>query len=101
MTFALFSLEKRGLRGDPITVYSFLKGVSRGGGADLLSLVTSSRTQGNRMKMHQGRFRLDSRKSCFTERVAGCGNRLSREVVSALNLSEFKDYLNDAFSNVV
>lgn len=71
MMFALFIVEKRRLRGDPITVYSFLKGVSRGGGADLLSLLTSSRTQGNGMKLHQGRFRQHSRKSCFTVGKAG------------------------------
>lgn len=99
--FALFIVEKRRLRGDPITVYSFLKGVSRGGGADLLSLLTSSRTQGNGMKLHQGRFRQHSRKSCFTERVVGYWNRLSREVLGALNLPEFKDHLNDALSHVV
>lgn len=88
-------LEKRRLRGDPITVHSFLRGVSRGAAARLLSLVTS-RTQGNGMKLHQRRFRLDSRKCCLMERVAGYWSRPSREVVGALNLSEFKDCLNDA-----
>jgi len=37
-----------------IAVYSFLTGGSGGGAADLLSLVTSNRTQGKGMQLHQG-----------------------------------------------
>jgi len=40
----LFTLEKRKLRCDLTTVYSFLKGSSRGRGADLHSLVSSDKT---------------------------------------------------------
>ena len=98
----MFSLEKRRLRGDLIAVYNFLKGGSGGGGADLLSLVTSDRTRRRGMKLRQGKFRMDIKdKVLHLERVVGHWSRLPREVVTAPSLSELKERLEDALSHMV
>jgi len=55
-------------------------------------------TQGNRVKLYQGKFRLVTRKRFFSERGAGHTNRIPREVVIAPSLSEFKKCLDDGFS---
>jgi len=61
-------------------------------------LVTSNRTQGIGMKLHQGKLSLDVRERFFTKRVIGHWSRLPRKVVMVPRLSEFKEHLDDALS---
>ena len=54
-----------------------------------------------KIKLCQGRFRLDIRKHFFSEGVVVQWHRLPREVVEALSLEVFKSHVGAALRDVV
>ena len=95
-----FSLEKRKLRGDLISVYKYLKCGRRRDLANLFSVVCGDRTRGNGHIMDHRKFRTNTRKNFFTVRVTEHWNRLPREDVES-PLEIFKACLDAYLGNLL
>ncbi|RMC01247.1 hypothetical protein DUI87_22196 [Hirundo rustica rustica] len=97
----LFSLEKRRLRGDFITLYHFLKGGCRQLGVGLFLQAATDRTRRHSLSLCQGKYRLDIKKKFFTKRIIKYQNDLSRDMVESLSLDDVANRFDVSLSAMV
>jgi len=67
----------------------------------LFSQVTSNRTRGDGLQLHQGRFRLEIGKNFFPERVVRLWPRLPMAVGESPSLERFKNRVDVALGDRV
>uniref|UniRef100_A0A8C5PX62 Reverse transcriptase domain-containing protein n=1 Tax=Leptobrachium leishanense TaxID=445787 RepID=A0A8C5PX62_9ANUR len=91
----LFSLEKRRLRGDLITLYKYIRGHYQPLSDNLFINRTIHRTRGHPFRLEERKFSLKHRKGYFTVRTIKQWNSLPVEVVGSESVQTFKKRLDD------
>ena len=81
--------------------FQSLKGAYEQEGERLFTRVDSDRTRGNGLNLRQERFRLDTGRKFFTQRVVKHWNRLPKEAVDAPSLEAFKVSLDVALGSPI
>jgi len=97
----LFSLQKRRLRGDLITVFQYLKCGYKEDGDHLSTRNHMEKTRGNGYKLLLQGFQLDTKAKFFTMRTISYWNNLPREVVDSPTLDTFKIQLDRVLGRLV
>ena len=90
----LFSLEKRRLRGDMISIYKYCTGDPTIG-IKLFRRREFNKTRGHSLQLEEKRFNLKLRRGFFTVRAARMWNSLPQAVVSAGSIDSFKKLLDN------
>ena len=91
-------LQKRRLRGDLTAAFQYLKGSYRKEWDRLFSRVSCNKTRGNGFKFKEGKFRLNIRKTSFTEGGEALKQFAQRDATS---LETFKVRLDQALGNLI
>ena len=97
----LFSLKKRRLRGDLITMFQFLKGGYKEDGDSLFTRSHMEKMRGNWYKLVLGKFQLDTRGKVFIMRSTSHCNNHPREAVDSPTLDTFKIQLDRMLGHLV
>ena len=97
----LFSLEKRRIRGDMITVFRIVKGFDKVDSSKFFrfrNLTWPNRCHS--MQIVKQQFRTDVRKHFFSQRIINFWNRLPASVVDSKSITSFKSNLDRYFEEV-
>ena len=92
------SMKYRFQRGDVIEVYKWSNSLYNCA-TDMFDYDNDSKTRGHTLKIRKKHCRLETRKHFFSIRTVDLWNKLPLDVVSANSLNEFKNLLDDHWSD--